>query len=238
MAEGQSPREVESHIKLADAVQQVFERRAAAGKRKLILETYQQKFNQLLLTLPGEKRDTIAVEIQRLFVTIGGAFSEYGSRFIDFVRNVFVFPMIVATEDFPKDKYYQMNLAGAKAWGEFALNTTKTATAERMSYRDNFLGSVLTGIPTGGLMGAVAMGTLEGTKIGTLAGGLGGAALGAVGGAAGGALLGGATSLFLRAKDAIIGPPVLYYSIFSLNGPTFQLNVTEQTVPIPHPPFT
>jgi hypothetical protein len=218
MTEKQSIREAEPKPTLADQVREVFERRAAAGERKLILETYKEGFEKLLMTIPPEKRDTIAVQIQKLFVTIGGALSEYGSRFVDFVRNTTVFPMLLATKDFPKDKYYQLNLAGAQAWGEFALKTTKTATAERMLYRDKFLPAAITGVPMGGLIGAVSIGAYEGIQYGAVAG-IQGAVAGAVVGAIGGGILAGGTSLFYKVKDALIGPPVLYYGLYTFKAP-------------------
>lgn len=218
MGEQQRPREVEPNIPIADAVRQVFERRAAHGERRLILETYRKRFDDLLKTLPKENRDTMSIKIQRLFVTIGGGFAEYASRFVDFARNVFVAPMVWATQDFPKDKYYQLNLAGAEAWGEFAMRTTATATKERSAYRDHFFSSAMAGVPFGGVAGAVALGALEGTKLGLL-GGVVGAAAGAAIGAATGAALSGGRSLLLKLQDAVIGPPVAYYGLYSFHSP-------------------
>jgi len=223
MSEGQSIREVEPSVPLADAIKQIFERRATHGERKLILESYQSKFDKLLETLPKEKRDTTAIKIQKFGVKIGAYLSEYGARFSDFVRNVFVWPMIAATEDFPKDKYYQIELARAKAWGDFARDTTITATAERMAYRDFFLPNALVGAGTAGtlgLFGGLAVGATEGTKIGVVTGGLYGAAIGAAVGAA----IGGGTALVLQIKDRLLGPPVLYYSLFSGSGAAININ--------------
>lgn len=67
-----------------------------------------------------------------------GVFAEYGARFGDFINNIINWPMIRATPDYPKDKFYQIELAQAKAWGGFARDTTRTATAERTGYRDLF----------------------------------------------------------------------------------------------------
>ncbi len=215
MGEGQSIREVEPNMPLADAVTAIFERRAHHGERHLILETYQKKFEEILEHLPKEKRNTTAIQLQRLSVTIGGSIAEYSSRLSDFVRNIVNWPMVAAVEDFPKDKYYQIELARAQAWGEFAVNTTKTATAERMAYRDHFLPNALVGAGTLGslgLVGGLAAGALEGGKVGLL-GGLQGAAIGAAVGAAVGGAIGGASSLVLRVKDMFLGPPAAYYHL-------------------------
>lgn len=205
--------EGESKRPLAELVSDVFERRATRGNRKLIVEMYEQKFEDLLQTIPLEQRVNTAVKIQKLLVKVGGHVKEYGSRFVDFVRSIVVWPMIAATEEFPKDKYYQMSLSWAKSWGAYARSTTKTATAERMSYRNQFLANSLLGAQVGGVLGAVGFGLVEGAKYGTLVGGLQGAAVGAaIGGATLGAIRGG-TSLFLRLKDAIIGTPVFFYEL-------------------------
>ncbi len=235
MAEGQSMYEREIGKPLANQINEIFERRAIAGERKYILETYQQKFDQLLLTLPKEKRDTIAIKIQKFTVKIGGYLSEYSARLADYVRNVFVWPMVAASEDFPKDKFYQIELARAKAWGEFARDTTRTATAERMAYRDHFLPSAITGAEAGGIFGAVAgamfAGVAKGTEIGFIAGGgLQGAAIGA---AVGGAL-GGGTALLLGIKDRLIGPPVLYYDLFAgMGGSSININTGSNSLANP-----
>lgn len=207
MPEGQTLREVEPTIPLADAVSAIFERRAKHGDRELIMETYTQKFEKLLETLPKENRDNLAIKIQKFFVKVDGWFAEYGARVADFVRNVTVWPMIRAQDDFPNDVNYQAGLARAQSWGEFALRTTKTATAARMAYRDNFFPSAL----TVGTIGAIGAGVAEGVTYGALAG-LHGAAIGAVVGGA----VGGGLSLMLQLKDRIMGPPVLY---FGLGGP-------------------
>ncbi len=164
--------------------------------------------------MPQEKRDTMAVHLQKIMVDIRGYVSEYGARFSDFIRNVVMWPMIHATRDFPKDKNYQISLARAKAWGEFAVNTTKTATAERTAYKENFLPSAIIGGETGilpGMFVGASLGLVEGTKYGLVTGGAYGAAIGA----AAGAVIGGAISLGLRLKDRIMGPPAVYYDIFS-----------------------
>lgn len=181
------------------------------------METYADKFRELVNTLPPEKRDTTAIQLQKIFVKLGSIFSEYGTRFSDFVNNIINWPMIRATPDFPKDKYYQMGLARAKAWGGFARDTTKTATAERFAFRDHFLPSAVIGAEQGAVVGgmltvpfifSVAAGTAEGAKAGLLAG-----AAGVAGGALLGGALGGATALIMRLKDRIIGPPVVYYEL-------------------------
>lgn len=232
MAEGQTIREVDPKLPLVDAIQEIFERRAKAGERKVILETYRESFEKLLMTIPKENRDTIAIKIQKVLVDISGQFAEYGSRFMDFIRNTVVFPMLMATEDFPKDKYYQLNLSGAKAWGEFALNTTKTATAERVAYRDHIVHAAATGIPVWGTLGAVGLGLAEGAAKGSLFSPAG-AAVGAVAGGIGGFFLGGGTSLFYSIKDALIGPPIVYYNLFTFKGPTFDVSKTTQLPSMP-----
>ncbi len=214
MPEGQpSGNEREAGISLASQINEVFERRASAGERKLIMETYKQKFESLIKTLPKEKQNTSMVKIQRAIVSISGAFYEYGARFTDFIRKVFIFPMIAAIEDFPKDKYYQIELARAKAWGEFAHDTTKTATAERNGYRDHFLPTALTGAEALGAMGTFMGAAYGGAKAGSLAGAAAGGLYGAAIGAAAGGILGGAMSLIMRASDRIMGPPVAYYNL-------------------------
>ena len=213
MAESSTRIEGEPKRPLDELVTDVFERRATRGNRKLILEMYEKKFEDLLQTIPPEQRVNTAVTIQKFLVTVGGYVKEYGARFVDFVRSVVVWPMIRATEEFPKDKYYQMSLSWAKSWGEYGRSTTKTATAERMSYRNQFLANSLLGAQVGGVLSAVGLGLAEGAKYGTLAGGLQGAVVGAaVGGVALGAIHGG-TSLFLRLKDAVIGTPVFFYEL-------------------------
>lgn len=203
MGENQSVREVEPNKPLAEAVREVFERRARAGERKLILETYQQKFDQLLQTLPKENRDRLAVKIQKFFININGWLSEYGARFGDFIRSIVVWPMIRGVKDFPQDPIYQIELARAQAWGDFALRTTKTATAARTAYRDKLLPSAI----TFGALGAVGTGIVYGAQYGAIAG-LQGAAIGA----AAGGIIGGGISLGLRVKDLLMGPPAVYYS--------------------------
>ncbi len=208
--------EIEPKKPLADAVRDVFERRARNGERKLIMETYQQKFEALLKTMPKEHQNTTMVRIQRELVKIEGAVHEYGARFADFIRKVFVWPMIAATENFPKDKYYQVELARASAWGEFAANTTKTATAERNAYRDNFLPTAIIGAESVGAVGTfigASLGVVGGAKSGALAGASVGGIYGAGIGAIAGGVLGGATSLVMRLKDQIWGPPVKYYNL-------------------------
>ncbi len=221
MAEAQTAIEKEQGSSLPSLIADVFDRRVQNYRkdRRLIRETYEQKFEKLLETLPQESRDTTAIKIQKVLVKIGGFFSEYGARFTDFVRNVVMWPMVRATRDFPKDKYYQIGLARAKAWGEFARDTTKTATAERMAYRNHFLPTAVVGAEIGTAAGAlvsfpaaVGVGIAEGAKYGLVAG-VEGAAIGA---AVGGAI-GGAVSLALKLKDRIIGPPVLYYELFASN---------------------
>lgn len=124
--------------------------------------------------------------------------------------------MIRATSDFPKDKYYQMGLARAKAWGGFARDTTRTATAERFAFRDHFLPSAIIGAEGGAFLGAFAsipVGVIAGAKLGAEVGLLAGAGT-AVGGALLGAGIGGLSTLLVRLQDRIIGPPVAYYELF------------------------
>ncbi len=231
MAEGQSIHEREIGKPLANQINEIFERRATAGDRKLIMETYTQKFEQLIRTMPKEKQDTTMIKIQRAIVKFSGAFYEYGARFSDFVRKVFLWPMVATVDSFPKDKFYQMELARAKAWGEFAHDTTKTATAERNAYRDNFLPSALIGVETAGLMGTYIGATLGGVKAGSLAGAATGGLYGAGIGAVAGGLIGGAMSLIMRANDRIMGPPVAYYNLnaaFS-GGGSININTSGQS---------
>ncbi len=209
---------------LGELIADVFERRVSTGavkkERRLVMETYGVKFRELVETLPPEKRGTTAIELQKIFVKLRGVFAEYGARFGDFVNNLINWPMIRATPDFPKDKFYQIALAQANAWGGFARNTTKTATAERFSFRDHFLPSTVIGAESGTIGGAalsvplgIWLGGIEGAKAGLLAGG-GTIAAGAVLGAA----IGGASALVMRLKDRIIGPPVVYYDLFAYSG--------------------
>ncbi len=216
MPEGQSMHEREVGKPLADQVQEVFERRATQGERKFIWDTYNKKFEQLLQNLPKEKQANIAVKIQKIMTTVRGFVGEYGSRFADFVRKAFLWPMIRSAEDFPKDKYYQMELARAKAWGEFAKDTTKTATRERTAFRDHFLSTAVShaqvGAATLGTLGVIGGAALEGAKAGAILG-IQGAAAGAVIGGA----LGGAYSWGLHIKDKMMGPPVVFYDLFAPN---------------------
>jgi len=199
-------------------IQAVFDRRAEHGERRLILDTYLEKFDNLLKTMPKEQRDTAMVKIQRFVVKIGGYISEYTARFTDFVRSVVVWPMVAATQDFPKDKYYQIELARAKAWGEFARDTTKTATSERMAYRDHFFPSALVGAEALGIFGTVAGATYLGATKGTIAGAAVGGLYGAAAGAVVGGAIGGTAALVMRLKDRIFGPPAVYYSLFTYGG--------------------
>lgn len=218
MVEAPTPEEIRKKP-LADLIADVFDRRVSTSavkpERRLIMETYAEKFREVVNTLPPEKRDTTAIQLQKIFVKLGSVFSEYGARFGDFVNNIINWPMIRATPGFPKDKYYQMGLARAKAWGGFALDTTKTATAERFAFRDHFLPSAVIGAEGGSLVGgamslpiAVGLGVDLGVKTGLLAG-----AAGVAGGALLGGALGGASALIMRLKDHIIGPPVVYYEL-------------------------
>lgn len=214
MPESQSIHEVEPKKPLADAVREVFERRATKGEQKLIIKTYQKKLEALVQKMPAEQQKDIAIKIQKGITVIRGAFAEYGARFIDFMRKIFLWPMIRVDKDFPKDKYYQIELARAKAWGEFGMDTTKTATAERTAYRDHFLSTSLSHAQAVGASVGVSSalwGALEGAKIGTVVG------LGAQGAAAGavvGGIAGGAYSLSLFMKDKIMGPPTAFYDLF------------------------
>lgn len=219
MVEQVSP-EVIRKKPLGDLIADVFERRvstqAVKKERRLIMETYGVKFRELVDTLPPEKRNTTAIELQKIFVKLRGVFAEYGARFGDFVNNIINWPMIHATPDFPKDKFYQIGLARAKAWGGFARDTTRTATSERKGFRDHFLPSSIVGAEGGAMLGtfaSVPVAISVGADLGAKAGIWGG--LGAV---AGGALLGGALgglgALALRLKDRILGEPVVYYDLF------------------------
>ncbi len=231
MAEGQSIHEREMAKPLANQINEIFERRATAGDRKLIMETYTQRFEQLIRTMPKEKQATAMIKIQRAIVKVSGAFYEYGARFSDFVRKIFLWPMVTSVEEFPKDKYYQMELARAKAWGEFAHDTTKTATAERLAYRDNFLPSALIGAEAVGALGTYMGAALGGVKVGTLAGAATGGLYGAGIGAVAGGILGGAMSLIMRANDRIMGPPVAYYNLNSVfsQGTSINIGTSGQT---------
>lgn len=213
MAEGQSIHEREMGRPLAHQINEIFERRATVGDRKLIMQTYTQRFEQLIRTMPKEQQDTTMIKLQRAIVKFSGAFYEYGARFTDFIRKIFLWPMVASVEAFPKDKYYQMELARAKAWGEFAHDTTKTATAERNAYRDNFLPSALIGGEITGVLGTYMGATLGGVKAGSLAGAASGGLYGAAIGAVAGGVLGGAVSLIMRANDRIMGPPVAYFNL-------------------------
>ncbi|MFZ5534767.1 MAG: hypothetical protein ACOY3M_01280 [Patescibacteria group bacterium] len=231
MAERPVHHELAPKKTLADQVQAIFERRATKGERKLILETYETKFDALLQKLPKEQQENIMVKIQKVLTTIRGVFSEYGARITDFARKVFLWPMIAADKDFPKDKYYQIELARAKAWGEFAKDTTKTATAERTAYRDHFASTVVSHaqvLGAGGAIGMVGLGVAEGAKIGAVAGlGLQGAAVGAIAGG----ILGGAYSFGLFVKDKIVGPPVVYYDVFAGAGKRgVSIDISQQVV--------
>lgn len=214
MSERLNPHERELNKSLGDRVQAIFERRATKGERNLILETYRTKLDTLIQKLPAEERGNIAVNIQKVITTIRGAFAEYGARITDFTRKVFLWPMIRADKDFPKDKYYQIELARAKAWGEFAKDSSKTATAERNAYRDHFLSTAVSHAQAvGASVGASAAlwGAFEGAKIGTVVG-LG--IQGAVGGAIVGGIGGGIYSAGLYLKDKVMGPPTAYYDLF------------------------
>lgn len=207
---------------LDELIAEVFDRKAKRNgeKRLLILETYQQKFENLVEKMPPENQDTLMVNLQKIGMTIRGTFAEYGARITDFVRNIVVWPMIRTAPDFPKDKYYQIQLARTKAWTGFAGNTVKTATAERLAYRDHFLPSAVIGAESGALFGTfwgipagILIGATEGAKVG-LAVGAGGVAAGA----GLGAILGGGASLIMRLKDRMIGPPIAYYNLDSFSG--------------------
>lgn len=235
MAENQSVREVEPSKPLAEAVREVFDRRAAKGERKLIMETYGKKLEHLIQTMPKEQQENIAIKIQKVLTTIRAFFAEYGARFTDFIRKIFLWPMILNGKDFPKDKYYQIELARAKAWGEFGMDTTKTATTERSAYRDHFFSTSIVGAQVGagilGSAGLISGAMMEGAKVGAIAG-VQGAAVGAVVGG----VVGGAISAGLWAKDKIMGPPVVFYDLLSGAGKSgVSLNIT-QTTNIPNIP--
>lgn len=233
MPEGQSMHEREVGKPLADQVQEIFERRATRGERRLIWDTYNKKFEQLLSNLPKEKRDNIAIKIQKIITTIRGFLGEYGARFTDFMRKVFLWPLIKSAEDFPKDKYYQIELGRAKAWGEFAKDTTKTATRERTAFRDHFLSTAASHAQVGaaalGTFGLIGGAAVEGAKAGAVLG-LQGAAAGAVIGG----VLGGAYSWGLHIKDKMMGPPVAFYELFNSGGSKININNTiTKNMPTP-----
>lgn len=236
MTERTAGQEREPRKPLADQVSEIFERRATKGERKLILETYEKKLDALIQKLPKEQQDNIAVKIQKILTTIRGVFAEYGARITDFARKVFLWPMIRSATDFPKDKYYQIELGRAKAWGEFAKDTTKTATAERTAFRDHFLSTAVSHAGVGGaVLGTAGLvtGAVEGAKIGAVVGlGVQGAAAGAVVGG----VLGGAYSAGLYFKDKIMGPPVVYYDLLAgagRNGITINASSTQQLPVVP-----
>lgn len=215
MVESPSPEEIRKKP-LAALIDDVFERRVSTSavkkERRLIMETYGAKFQAIVDTLPEAKRETTSIVIQKFLVNVGGFFSEYGARITDFVRNVALWPVIRATPDFPRDKYYQIELSRAKAWGTFGRDTTKTATAERVGYRDHFLISASTGSLWGSIAGGTSLGILEGAKYG-LAGGVQGAVVGAGLGAVLGGIVGGFSPLVYKLQDALIGPPAAYYDL-------------------------
>ena len=205
---------------LDQQIADVFERKANAAKARLIKSTYAEKFQQMVERLPAEQQDSIMVSLQKLGLSIKGFCAEYGARFTDFVRNIFIWPMVKAAPDFPKDKYYQIALARAAAWTGFAQNTRSTATKERTAYRDHFLPSTVIGAEFGSLFG-----TMWGIPAGIIIGGVKGAEAGAIAGAAGiavgagiGAAVGGLTSIIMKIKDRIIGPPVVYYNLDAYSG--------------------
>lgn len=212
MAEKDIHHEREAGTSLVYQINEIFERRASAGERTLIMQTYQQGFEKLLQTMSKEKQNTSMIKIQRALTKIEGAVHEYGARFVDYIRKIFVWPLIAATEDFPKDKYYQIELSRAKAWGEFASTTTKTATAERNAYRDHFLPAALTVASTTSAVGAFIGGSLAGVVQGGLTG-LGGGIVGAGIGAVAGGVLGGGASLTMRYKDMMLGEPRMFYNL-------------------------
>lgn len=212
--------EREPEQSLAWQVAEVFERRGDEYRkgRRLIFQTYEQKFAKLVETLPPERRDNNAIKIQKFLVSVNGFFSEYGARFSDFMRNVLLWPLRRSDPSFPRDKFYQIELARAKAWGVFARDTTKTATAERKNYRDHFLPGLVASGQLGaavGALGAVVPAIAVGAIEGSITAGLltGGAGIGI--GAAVGAALGGAQSLILKLKDRMLGEPVVYYNLNS-----------------------
>jgi len=236
MSERPIPHEREQKKSLGDQIQAIFERRATKGERKLILETYETKLDALIQKLPKEQQDNVAIKIQKILTTIRGVFAEYGARITDFARKVFLWPLIRAGKDFPKDKYYQIELGRAKAWGEFAKDTTKTATAERTAFRDHFLSTAVSHAGVGGAVlgtaGIIGGAATEGAKIGAVVGlGVQGAAVGAIAGG----ILGGAYSAGLFLKDKIMGPPVVFYDLLAgagRNGITINAPTNVQQVPV------
>jgi len=192
----------------------IFDRSVKEYEKGTVQKVYQEKFQELVNFMPSEDRDRIMVKLQKLGVSIRGAFGEYGSRFFDFVRNAVSWPLIQADSTYPKDKYYQMAIARAKAWTGFAKDTTKTATAERNVLKNHFLPSAITGAEYGALgfgIAGAALGATKGAAVGAATMGLGGAAVGAGLGAA----VGGLGSIARRIKDRMIGPPIMYYNLDS-----------------------
>jgi hypothetical protein len=188
----------------------IFDRKAGAGSEHLIKDTFVGKFNDMVEHMAPADQNRIMVKIQRGLVTIGGYMHEYGARIADFVRNTVNAPMVMADEKFPKNAIYTEVLSMAESWGNHAKNTQKTATDARNSYRDHFLPTAATGALQGAVFGGL-YGALEGSKYGLVANGPHGAVVGAgVGGA-----LGVLAPIVMRIKDKLMGPPVLYYSIFS-----------------------
>lgn len=191
----------------------VFDRREQDTKEHLIKDAFVNAFDDMVQNMEPEDQKTIMVKIQRGLVTIGGYMHEYGARLGDFVRNAVNAPMLAADESFPRNKIYAETLSVAKQWGDHAKNTQKIATDTRNSYRDHFLPTTA----TGALQGAIALGTLsaiEGSKYGFVAAGFQGALIGA----GAGGVIGAATPWIMRIKDKLMGPPVLYYSLYNFFG--------------------
>lgn len=207
--------EQESHSGFLGKLQAVFDRREEATKEHLIKDAFVNAFDDMVQNMEPENQDRIMVKIQRGLVTIGGYMHEYGARLGDFVRNAVNAPMILGDENasFPRNKVYAEVLSVAQSWGVHAKNTQKIATDTRNSYRDHFLPTAA----TGALQGALALGTIsaiEGSKYGFVAAGFQGALIGA----GAGGVIGAATPWIMRIKDKLMGPPVLYYSLYNFFG--------------------
>jgi hypothetical protein len=195
-------------------VASIFNRKVEKYEKGTVIRMYQEKFHDLCQQLPHEEQNRITVKLQQIGILVRGTVGEYGARFSDFIRNIVSWPMIMADSTFPKDKYYQMALARAKAWTGYASDTTKTATRERESFKDHFLPSVIAGATGGAVIGA-----LYGGPIGVVAGLKTGSEIGlaiassTVAGGGLGAFAGGLRSLVYKIQDRIFGHPARSYNM-------------------------
>lgn len=190
-----------------EQIAEIFNRRE---ERLNLKDAYKKAFEVLVETLAPEDRDRVMVKLQKFGISVRGTFAEYGSRFCDFVRNTVSWPLAMADSSYPKDKYYQMERARAEALMRSWARTLNVATTERKVLRDNFLAAAVTGGAYGSIAGA-AVSVLPAIGVGIKYGALAGAAAGVEGAAIGagiGGLIGGMSSLVMRIKDKIMGPPV------------------------------